>query len=81
MKKIPTIKLNVIGHTDWDNTDEYNQKLSENRAKQVAEYLVERGVSRERLNISGMGEAMPLYDNKNPKLKKWNRRVELYIID
>lgn len=81
MKKIPNIKLNVIGHTDWDNTDEYNQVLSENRAKQVADYLVERGVSRDRLNISGMGETMPLYDNKDPKLKKWNRRVELYIID
>ncbi|MEM0996139.1 MAG: OmpA family protein [Bacteroidota bacterium] len=81
MKKIPTIKLNVIGHTDWDNTEAYNQVLSENRANEVANYLVERGVSRNRLNISGMGEAMPLYDNSNAKLKKWNRRVELYIID
>lgn len=81
MNKIPEIRLNVIGHTDADGKDNYNQDLSERRANSVAEYLMERGVSRERLNVSGMGEAMPIYDNSNRKLKKWNRRVELYIIN
>ena len=81
MNKIPEIKLNVIGHTDSDGTDSYNQKLSERRADAVAEYLTEKGIDSKRLNVSGMGEAMPLYDNSNKSLKKWNRRVELYIIN
>ncbi len=81
MKKIPEIRLNVIGHTDGDGSDSYNQGLSERRAEAVAEYLTEKGIESKRLNVSGMGESMPIYDNSNKDLKKYNRRVELYIIN
>lgn len=81
MNKIPEIRLNVIGHTDSDGSDSYNQGLSERRAEAVAEYLTEKGIQSRRLNVSGMGESMPIYDNSNKELKKWNRRVELYIIN
>ena len=81
MNKVPHMKLNIIGHTDSDATEEHNQELSENRAKAVAKYLTDRGVDPNRLNISGMGEAMPIYPNDSPESKKWNRRVELYIIE
>ncbi|MBL0017977.1 MAG: OmpA family protein [Bacteroidetes bacterium] len=56
-------------------------ELSENRAKAVAKYLTDRGIDPKRLNISGMGEAMPIYPNDSPESKKWNRRVELFIIE
>mgnify|MGYP003688495967 CR=1 FL=1 len=81
MNKVPTIKLNIIGHTDSDAETDYNQILSENRAKAVAKYLTDRGIDSNRLNISGMGEVMPIYPNDTPESKRWNRRVELYIIE
>lgn len=81
LNKVPEIKLNVIGHTDADGTEPYNQRLSENRAQQVAKYLTDRGIDPNRLNISGMGEAVPIYPNDREEFKKWNRRVELYIIE
>jgi len=81
LNKVPEMKLNIIGHTDGDGTEAYNQALSERRAAAVAEYLTEKGIQSRRLNVSGMGESMPIYDNSNEETKKWNRRVELYIID
>ncbi|MCL4109382.1 UNVERIFIED_CONTAM: hypothetical protein GTU68_033207 [Idotea baltica] len=81
LKKVPDVKLNVIGHTDSDGKEAYNQALSERRAAAVAEYLTEKGIESRRLNVSGMGESMPIYDNSNDETKKWNRRVELYIIE
>jgi outer membrane protein OmpA-like peptidoglycan-associated protein len=81
MNKAPKIKLNIIGHTDSDAGEEYNISLSENRAKAVAKYLTDRGIAPERLNIIGMGEAMPIYPNDTQENKRWNRRVELFIID
>lgn len=81
LNQIPEIRLNVIGHTDGDGTDSYNQGLSERRAAAVAEYLTEKGIDSSRLNVTGMGESMPIYDNSDPEFKKWNRRVELFIIN
>lgn len=81
MNKVPNMKLNIIGHTDSDAAEDHNQELSENRAKAVAKYLTDRGVDPKRLNISGMGETMPIYPNDTPEFKKWNRRVELFIIE
>lgn len=81
MNKVPNMHLNIIGHTDSDASEEHNQELSENRAKAVAKYLTDRGISPDRLNISGMGESMPIYPNTTVESKRWNRRVELYIIE
>lgn len=81
LNQVPEMRLNVIGHTDGDGSDSYNQSLSERRAAAVAEYLTEKGIDSNRLNITGMGESMPIYDNSDPEFKKWNRRVELFIIN
>jgi outer membrane protein OmpA-like peptidoglycan-associated protein/tetratricopeptide (TPR) repeat protein len=81
MNKVPNMKLNIIGHTDSDADEKYNQELSENRAKSVAKYLTDRGIDPMRINTSGMGETMPIYPNDNPESKRYNRRVELYIIE
>jgi len=80
-KKVPALRLKIVGHTDSDGSDEYNQKLSERRANEVARLLLEQGVSAGRLDISGMGEKKPLYDNADDRLKRWNRRVEISIIN
>lgn len=81
LRKIPDMKLRVIGHTDSDADDDYNQKLSERRAQAVADYLISKGIKADRLKVGGEGEKTPLYDNTNPETKKWNRRVELFIED
>lgn len=81
LNQVPQMKLNIIGHTDGDGSESYNQSLSEKRAAAVAEYLTEKGISKERLNVTGMGESMPIYDNSSAEFKKWNRRVELFIIN
>lgn len=81
MKILPTIKIKVVGHTDWDGSESYNQKLSENRASTVKQYIVDHGIEPTRILIEGKGETMPLYDNNNPRLKHWNRRVEITIIE
>ncbi len=81
MNKVPEVRLNVVGHTDGDGSDSYNQALSERRAAAVAKYLTDNGIEPSRLNIVGMGETMPIYDNSNDDTKKWNRRVELFIIN
>lgn len=81
MKIIPTIKIKVVGHTDSDGSESYNQKLSENRASTVKQYIIDKGIEPSRIIIEGKGESVPLYDNNNPKLKQWNRRVEITIIE
>jgi outer membrane protein OmpA-like peptidoglycan-associated protein len=75
----PEIRLKIIGHTDSDGTDVFNKDLSQRRANTVASYLVSKGVDGSRLFKEAKGETEPLYDNTT-KYKKWNRRVEIYIV-
>lgn len=81
MNQIPHMKLNIVGHTDSDASEEYNLQLSESRAKAVARYITDRGIDPNRLNITGMGESMPIYPNTTLEFKRFNRRVELFIIE
>lgn len=73
----PDLKVNVDGHTDSVGTEEYNQGLSERRAKAVVQSLVDRGVAADRLNPVGHGELKPAYPNDTPENRAKNRRVEL----
>lgn len=72
--------VEVAGHTCSLGTDEYNQKLSEARAKSVKDFLVKQGVESSRLITKGYGEAKPKYDNSTEDTRKLNRRVELSFI-
>ena len=72
--------VNITGHTDDTGADNYNQKLSEQRAASVSAYLAQRGVSYGRLSQQGMGERMPKFPNTNEANRAQNRRVELAII-
>jgi outer membrane protein OmpA-like peptidoglycan-associated protein len=79
--KNPRIKqVEVQGHTDSSGTDEYNQKLSEQRALSVRDWLTSHGVSPDRLVAHGYGETRPLIPNVTKGLKALNRRVQFIII-
>jgi outer membrane protein OmpA-like peptidoglycan-associated protein len=70
----------IEGHTDSDGSNLLNQTLSENRAAAVKNYLIEKGISTERLRSTGFGETKPLDTNKTAKGKTNNRRVEVSLI-
>lgn len=69
----------VEGHTDDRGTEEYNQTLSENRAKSFFNQLVRDGVPNLRFTVIGMGESRPIADNNTVEGRQQNRRVEIVI--
>ena len=77
----PKLKVELGAHTDSDGSDSYNQDLSERRAKSVVDYLIDRGVARERLIAKGYGEKTPVAPNDTPENKQKNRRTELKILE
>ena len=72
--------IQINGHTDNVGTDEYNQKLSVNRAKSVYNYLVSNGVPEKRISSKGFGSTMPIDDNETDSGRARNRRVEIEIL-
>lgn len=76
----PNSIIDVYGHTDSTGSDAYNQRLSEQRAQAVTNYLVSRGVSSARLRWQGFGETQPIADNATEYGRSKNRRVEIKII-
>jgi len=73
--------IDVLGHTDTTGTNEYNQGLSERRARSVADYLTFRGVVQARMAIQGYGETAPIYQPDDTEAKRAaNRRVEIKIV-
>jgi outer membrane protein OmpA-like peptidoglycan-associated protein len=75
----PGLKVQVEGHTDSVGTEEYNQRLSEQRAQSVREYLVNQQVSAEAVTAFGFGESKPVAGNDTPEGRQQNRRVELVV--
>lgn len=75
-----TARLSVSGHTDSVGRDAYNQRLSEQRAKAVTDYLVSSGVPRASVvSVKGMGETQPVADNNTADGRAMNRRTEILI--
>jgi len=81
MKENSQLRVKIDGHTCDIGSDEYNQKLSEKRAKSVRDYFVDHGVSINRLEMEGYGETQPAYPNNSKENRAMNRRVELSPID
>ena len=71
--------LTIVGHTDNKGTAEYNQKLSEQRALSVAQYLESKDVNPLRLATLGKGETDPIASNDTESGRQANRRVEIYV--
>jgi OOP family OmpA-OmpF porin len=69
------LKLSIEGHTDNVGKDDYNQKLSEDRAASVRAALLTRGVDASRIQSQGFGETKPIADNKTAAGRAKNRRV------
>ncbi len=75
----PGLNLGVEGHTDSVGSDEFNQKLSEQRAETVRNYLVEQGLPAANLTAKGFGKTSPVADNSTAEGRQKNRRVEIIV--
>ena len=76
-KNNPLVTADIYGHADSTGPETYNQKLSERRAEAVVNYMVDRGIQRERLTTKGFGETQPAASNDTREGRQKNRRVEL----
>ncbi len=76
----PAMKIEIGGHTDNTGNAAANQKLSENRAKSVMEYLIAKGIAANRLSYKGYGATKAIADNASEEGRQLNRRTEYKII-
>ncbi len=77
----PTMRIEIGGHTDSVGSDENNLLLSQNRANSVLDYLIQKGISAQRLTSKGYGETKPIADNQTDEGRQRNRRVEVKILE
>ncbi|MEA2083698.1 MAG: OmpA family protein [Thermodesulfobacteriota bacterium] len=80
LKNKPTLKLNIDGHTDSRESETYNQTLSGKRSDSVSHYLIQKGISADRVYTYGHGESRPAVPNDSLRNMRLNRRVELKLI-
>jgi outer membrane protein OmpA-like peptidoglycan-associated protein len=79
LKESPAAKMEIVGHADAVGSGASNQTLSEARAESVKRYLIEHGVSAERLTARGEGEEQPLGDNATEAGRQLNRRIDFRV--
>ena len=73
----PTASIIIEGHASSDGSESYNQKLSEKRAASVETYLLDKGITNERLSTIGYGESKPIGNNNTVKGRADSRRVNI----
>ncbi len=81
MRDFPDITIEIQGHTDSRGNDAYNERLSQQRADAVREYLVQQGIPANRMTSRGYGEARPIDSNRTSSGRAANRRVEFIRTD
>ena len=78
--KYPDMRIQLRGHTDDQGDDDYNMTLSDQRAKAVMDYLIDKGIDKSRLESKGFGETEPIDTNETPEGRANNRRTEYKIL-
>lgn len=81
LQENPEMIIQIGGHTDSDGSDEYNQRLSQNRVNAIIVYLINNQIDSHRLTAIGYGELKPIATNETEEGKARNRRVEFTIIE
>ena len=79
LQSYPGLKVQVEGYTDSVGSDDYNQKLSENRAAAVKDFLASQGVSQNSMTSAGFGKNDPVADNSSSSGRAQNRRVNMVV--
>ncbi len=79
LARYPEQSVSVAGHTDSTGSDDYNQGLSDRRARAVADFLAAQGVPRSRIAAYGYGESRPVASNATAEGRQLNRRVQVFI--
>jgi OOP family OmpA-OmpF porin len=77
----PNLRAEIAGHTDSSGSDDYNLRLSQQRAESVLSFLVQQGIDRGRLTARGYGETRPVADNSTALGRESNRRVEFTVLN
>ena len=80
LKENPAIEIEMSAHTDSRGSDDYNFKLSDNRARSVREYIISKGIAAKRIVSQGYGETKPVATNETDDGRQLNRRVEFKIL-
>ena len=79
LNKYPDTNILITGYTDSTGKEEYNQTLSEKRAKSVSDFTASKGVASSRMSTIGMGVKEPVASNDTPEGRQANRRVEIAV--
>ena len=79
LKKNAKAKVEIEGHTSSEGGEEYNQKLSEDRANSVRDYMISKGISKDRVTAVGYGYSRPKASNDTEEGRKQNRRIEVRV--
>ncbi len=80
LKENPAIEIEMGAHTDSYGSDEYNFRLSEERARSVRQYIISQGIAVSRITSHGYGETQPVVSNDSEENRQLNRRVEFKIL-
>lgn len=81
MKDVPSLKIEISGHTDNTGSASLNEKLSQNRAQAVVDYLTQKGIAKDRMMAKGYGSNKPIASNASESGRQQNRRTEFKILE
>ena len=81
LKAHDELKIKIVGYTDSIGTKEYNDRLARKRAETIKKYLIDHGISPERIEIIGKGKEDYLFDNSTPLNRFTNRRAEFFVME
>ena len=81
LKRNAKAKVEIEGHTSSEGSDALNDRLSQDRANSVMEYMIKKGISKDRVTAVGYGSSRPKADNSTEAGRKENRRIEIRVVN